>query len=279
VYHIGIDLGTTNCAFSYLSSAKPKVVSTLKILQNVTYDSVQALEQLPSFIFFSDQGQQFVGSYARQQQFTSPFRVVSSAKSWLSTPNLDRTAKILPWGFTSESLPDSDKISPVEALSIFLRSLRSSWEREPGLPSFNDQDIVITVPASYGPLAQELTLKAAELADYNLAKVNLLEEPIAAFLDLLENNKLVELKSNGKKNSFILVCDIGGGTTDFSIFSYDNTKSSLKDQISRIAVSNHILLGGDNLDLFIAHRLKDEFNLELTGKQFLCTLSQGSCLF
>jgi molecular chaperone DnaK (HSP70) len=279
VFYIGIDLGTTNCSLCYIDSSSlgnnvHKKVKCLAINQFVSLNSQQSFFSLPSFIYIAHSSIRYTGHFAREQQVFSPSRVVASAKSWLSTPNLDRTAKILPWFFSDESIEETEKISPVEALSIFLATLKKAWEEFGGLPEFNEQNIVITVPASFGPVPQKLVILAAQLANFDIGKVSLIEEPLAAFISLIENKKLSsKLKVASSKYKNILVCDVGGGTTDFSTFLLKSD-----NDIERLAVSEHLLLGGDNLDLFLSHYILDKFKLNLTAKQFLALISQVRAL-
>jgi hypothetical protein len=195
-----------------------------------------------------------MGELARKRGAESPNRLVVSAKSWLSYAGVDRTAPILPWQ-APEEVP---KLSPVEASSQFLQHLRTVWDNgETGNP-LAEQDVLITVPASFDEAARELTRRAAEQAGYQ--HVTLLEEPQAAFYAWLESQGDT-WRQRIKVNDLVLVCDIGGGTTDFSLImvSEENGELTLK----RVAVGDHILLGGDNMDLALAQVLRQR--LEASG--------------
>jgi molecular chaperone DnaK (HSP70) len=168
----------------------------------------------------------------------------------------DRRAKFLPLG--SRDLSPSDLISPVDALSNILKTLASAWnEAHPDAP-LASQDISITVPASFDPAAQQLTLEAAREAGFPSSCI-LLEEPQAAFYAWLENeDAALEALAAGNQKSHVMVVDIGGGTTDLSLFAVEPRPDSPLPKLQRIAVSDHVLLGGDNLDLSLAHFLEEK---------------------
>lgn len=254
-YAIGIDLGTTNCSLASIDLGSGE----LQLLPLPQWDAENQLlreERLPSFLwilpkalvkkggrpspFRFDEALPFVvGREARGKALTEPDRVIHSAKSWLSTGSVHgRTAKSLPWG----SAGVEEKMSPIEVQSRYLRHMREAWnEAHPDAP-FDEQAIVITVPASFDDLAQRLSLEAAKIAGYP-ENVTLLEEPQAAFYDWHQGTETKRL------NGTILVCDVGGGTSDFTLLRVDG------DDIERLRVSEHILLGGDNIDLGIAHEI------------------------
>jgi hypothetical protein len=201
-------------------------------------------------------GRWVIGRLARRKASESPGRVVQSAKSWLCHHAADRTAPFLPW--LSESVAEPDKISPVTASALILAHLRAAWDERfagqgPGF-AFDAQDITITVPASFDAAAQRLTLLAARQAGYP-DHVRLLEEPQAAFYAFLEQKAQGAESWTGETGvpRHILVIDIGGGTSDFSLFEQDPREDQGASGIKRVAVSDHILLGGDNIDLAIAH--------------------------
>jgi hypothetical protein len=286
-YLIGIDLGTTNCVLAYLdagsSGYQPRV---LPVLQWESPRSTLASQTLPSFNyllspperlsgFHADSselpalaGEWVPGLYARSRMSDTPGRVIHSAKSWLCHGGIDRSSAILPW--QSEDVPPKDRLSPIQASSAYLSYLKDSWDRvhaEAGAEErFDRQGIVLTVPASFDEAAQQLTLEAARLAGYP-DSISLLEEPQAAFYDWLgqeshlsELHRLLEEVPQGTAR--VLVCDIGGGTTDFSLFEVagsPETRSGLA--LRRVAVSEHLLLGGDNIDLALAYL----FEQKLTG--------------
>ncbi|MFO7830990.1 MAG: Hsp70 family protein [Desulfuromonadaceae bacterium] len=281
-YFIGIDLGTTNCVLSYVDRRKPEKGSqVLPIPQWDNATSVRAQEELPSFAFLPVSAEQerntsrredipeldsgwIPGEYARQQLPFSPGRVIHSAKSWLCHSDVDRTGAILPW--QSQEVGSDKRLSPVAASALYLRWLRDIWDKhmaetEDDAAAFCNQEIVLTVPASFNEAAQELTLQAARDAGYP-DTLRLIEEPQAAFyfwLGKKENLTILHdmLEERAHAPLKILVCDIGGGTTDLSLFSVvpdREARTGLK--MERLAVSEHLLLGGDNIDLTLAHLLE-----------------------
>jgi len=192
-----------------------------------------------------------VGEFAREQGIRVPERLVSSAKSWLSHSGVDRTAPILPWG-ADEGI---ERISPVEASRRYLQHIAESWNARMALGSneirFEDQLIVLTVPASFDEVARELTVSAAEAAGIHNAI--LLEEPMAAFYAWLSRHEH-DWQEEISDGQLILVCDIGGGTTDFSVVAVRSDGEGLK--LDRLAVGDHLLLGGDNMDLTLGRHVE-----------------------
>lgn len=282
-YSIGIDLGTSNCALAYVDlREKDPVTRILDVPQWVAPDRSDVSRLLPSFAYYppesphqepilrkagdadSPEGgnRHVVGLRARDVSAQEPHRVIASAKSWLAHAGVDRHARLLPWA--SREIPEPEKLSPVEASALYLSYLRIVWNQamagEDGRGSLERQHVTITVPASFDQAAQKLTLEAAKLAGYPV-NARLLEEPQAAFHAWLERHPgegaLETALGNTAEpsSSRILVCDIGGGTTDFSLFSV-LFRADGGAQIRREAVSDHILLGGDNIDLGIAHLLE-----------------------
>jgi molecular chaperone DnaK (HSP70) len=262
---LGIDLGTTHSALAALDLATGKSVSDTLAwpIPQVTHPGqVEALPLLPSFLYLPgdhelpegaialpwDKARTFVvGQFAREQGARVPARLVSSAKSWLGHAGVDRKAPILPAGAPAEVA----KISPLEASSRYLSHLREAWEQQhPDLP-LAKQEVVITVPASFDEVARELTVEAAKQA--GLPKVTLLEEPQAALYAWLETRGEAWRKEL-KVGDVILVVDVGGGTSDFSLMAVLEEQGNL--QLHRVAVGEHLLLGGDNMDLALAHTLK-----------------------
>ncbi|MFT5127092.1 MAG: hypothetical protein ACI8W8_000693 [Rhodothermales bacterium] len=262
-YIIGIDLGTTNVAVAYMDTqAETPEPTIFPIAQVVEAGETDARDTLPSFVYLPDE-RQFspgtldlpwagerdfaVGQLARKHAATLPGQVVSSAKSWLCAQNVDRLADILPW---NRQQPDK-QISPVEAARRILLHLRDAWNHSmlngDDDNRFEFQELVLTVPASFDAVARDLTVKAAENSGLH---VTLLEEPQAAFYAWLHEHETNwrEMVDAGER---VLVCDIGGGTTDFSLIEVSDDGGNLS--LERIAVGNHILLGGDNLDLTLAH--------------------------
>lgn len=267
-YIVGIDLGTTHCVVAYTpircdEEDEDPTISIFAVPQVVSPNEVKAHPLLPSFIFLPgphdvpqgglalpwNAGMDFaVGDFARRRGAEIPNRLISSAKSWLSHSGVDRTQPILPW----DSPPDARRMSPVEASSLLLRHLSDAWNHEIAAGDdearLDRQDIFLTVPASFDAVARELTVKAAQAA--GLENITLLEEPQAAFYAWIESNKDTWRKKV-RVNESILVCDIGGGTTDFSLIQVSEESGELT--LRRVAVGEHILVGGDNMDLALAY--------------------------
>jgi hypothetical protein len=263
---IGIDLGTTNSALSYadLNSTPRSGQPTLSIPQLVDAGTIEEKPVLPSFLYLPNPGEFaegtlalpwdkanpfFAGEFARSHGLKVPTRLVASAKSWLSHPGVDRTKALLPW----DAPPDVERVSPVEASARYLRHLAGAWNHARSDFPIKSQEIILTVPASFDAAARELTTQAARNA--GLEHVTLLEEPQAALYAWLE------LAGDGFRKQVqvgdvILVVDVGGGTTDFSLIAVTEQGGDL--QLTRIAVGDHILLGGDNMDLTLAHVLNQE---------------------
>ncbi len=250
-FRIGIDLGTTNCALAAVA-ADASETSLLEIPQTVSEGSTAAFPTLPSFLYLPPGSTQWIaGRWPRTRAGEVPGRVVSSAKSWLVHHAADRRSPFLPLG--TQDLAAQDRLSPVGALSLLLRILADAWNAAHPDALLAAQEIAITVPASFDPAAQQLTLEAARDAGFPDRTI-LIEEPQAAFYAWMENANLPALKPSGA--SHVLVVDIGGGTTDLSLFAIKPGQPVPK--LSRIAVSEHLLLGGDNLDLALAHHLETQ---------------------
>jgi hypothetical protein len=265
---VGIDLGTTNCAMSWvdLEEGDGTGVRLQPIPQLVNPGEVASRTLLPSFLYSPgpmdfpagstalpwDPAPAFVaGELARRRGAESPMRLVASAKSWLSYGGANRTAPILPWGAAEEVA----RISPVDASAEYLRHLAAAFNNEVAKGNkalaLAKQDILLTVPASFDEEARELTLRAAQSA--GLRNVTLLEEPQAAFyawLAALGDS----WRRRVKVGDLVLVCDVGGGTTDFSLIAVGEHDGDLT--LERVAVGEHILLGGDNMDLALARLLQ-----------------------
>ncbi|NRR33418.1 hsp70 family protein [Oxalobacteraceae bacterium] len=262
-YLVSIDLGTTNTVLAYAAPGQ-QTIELFEIEQLVAPGEVGAAALLPSLRYHPAQGElapgelqlpwvqadvagleQVVGGrLARKLGGQVPGRLVASAKSWLSHPQVDRMAPILPWGAEA----DVAKVSPVAASASYLAHLRSAWNTRFPKHPLEQQQLVLTIPASFDEGARALTLEAARMA--GLPKLRLLEEPQAAFYDWLQRHRTT-LAADLANTRLVLVCDVGGGTTDFSLI-----KVELKDgqpQLSRIGVGNHLILGGDNMDLALAH--------------------------
>src|SRR5262245_37132447 len=257
---IGIDLGTTNSALAYIDEreAEDRDFPPLHIFETpqlVTAGLTEPRRTLPSFLFLED-GQP-VGVYAREQGALVPTRLVHSAKSWLSNPDVDRTAKILPW----DSQEVGRVLSPVEVSSRYIAKFREEWDRAKGA-SLSDQEIVLTVPASFDEEARELTVMAAR--ETGLERLTLLEEPAAAFYSWISNN-LAQSRKKLFDGQVVLVCDVGGGTSDFSLIRVSREGDLVN--FTRTAVGKHLLLGGDNLDLTLAWLVETKLNTQLSIRQ------------
>ncbi|MBU9266199.1 Hsp70 family protein [Burkholderia gladioli] len=262
-YSIGIDLGTTHCALSYVdlaaSDGDAAAQQVLPIAQLSSPGAVASPELLPSFLYLPHEGElaagdlslpwtasrdYAVGEMARSRGAGTPIRLVSSAKSWLCHPGVDRRAAILP----NDAPPEVARVSPLEASVRYLNHLREAWDHAHPDAPFAAQDVTVTIPASFDPAARELTAEAAQAAGYT--RMTLLEEPQAALYSWIQ-------KSGGgwrkdvKVGDIILVVDVGGGTTDLSLIAVVEREGNL--ELHRVAVGEHILLGGDNMDLALAH--------------------------
>ncbi|MCU1324867.1 MAG: Heat shock protein 70 [Bryobacterales bacterium] len=258
---VGIDLGTTNSALAWIDPADAEDTSfppiqVFPIPQLVAPGRIETRTTLPSFVFL-DEGQP-VGTYAREQGAIVPTRLVHSAKSWLSNADVDRTAKILPW----DAGEGGRVMSPVEVSAKLLSTMREAWDQAGIDGPLADQDIVLTVPASFDEEARELTIKAAEEA--GLTKLTLLEEPAAAFYSWIANNfaRSRRLLFDGQ---VVLICDVGGGTSDFSLIRV--SRDGDKIDFTRTAVGKHLLLGGDNLDLTLAWLAETKLGKQLSIRQ------------
>ncbi len=257
---IGIDLGTTNSALAWIDPREAEdrdfpPVHIFETPQLIAAGRVEPRRTLPSFLFLED-GQP-VGVYAREQGALVPTRLIHSAKSWLSNPDVDRTAAILPW-----DSPETGRVlSPVQVSARYLAKFREEWDRAKGEP-LADQDIVLTVPASFDEEARELTVMAAREA--GIEKLTLLEEPAAAFYSWIANN-LAQSRKKLFDGQIVLICDVGGGTSDFSLIRVSR-QGDLVD-FTRTAVGKHLLLGGDNLDLTLAWLVESKLNTHLTIRQ------------
>jgi molecular chaperone DnaK (HSP70) len=257
---IGIDLGTTNSALAYIDEREAEdrdfpPVHIFETPQLVAPGRVEPRRTLPSFLFLED-GQP-VGVYASEQGALVPTRLVHSAKSWLSNPDVDRTAKILPW-----DSPETGRVlSPVEVSARYLAKFREEWDRIKGAP-LGEHDLVLTVPASFDEEARELTVMAAREA--GIERLTLLEEPAAAFYSWIANN-LAQSRKKLFDGQVVLVCDVGGGTSDFSLIRVSREGDLVN--FTRTAVGKHLLLGGDNLDLTLAWLVETKLNVPLSIRQ------------
>ncbi|MDQ2841835.1 MAG: Hsp70 family protein [Acidobacteriota bacterium] len=277
---IGIDLGTTNSALAYTaadgSDDEHRAVALLAIPQLANPGEIADFDLLPSFLYipganefvegalalpWNKQPRFITGHFARLRGIENANRLVSSAKSWLSNQASDPTQPLLPL-----TAPEGiEKISPVEASAQYLLHLRSAWDSAHPDAPFENQSVLLTVPASFDAAARELTQRAARDAGY--PEVTILEEPQAAFYAWLERNP--NWREQVKPGDLILVVDIGGGTTDFSLIAVTEQTGELR--LERIAVGEHLLLGGDNMDLAVARHAGQQFsqkNIKLDAIQF-----------
>jgi len=249
---VGIDLGTTNTVVSYLDLDGARTVEVFPVEQLVAAGTSDQRRLLPSALF-AENGW-IVGELARARGAEVPSRYVSSAKSWLAHPAVDRTAEILPWG-----AEDTPKISPVDASAAVLRHVLRAWDSAHPDAPLADQDVVVTVPASFDEAARAYTVEAIKSAGLPPDRVKLLEEPQAAFLDWARIVGDAGLRALAREDGprDVLVVDVGGGTSDFSLMrvTRDPTRP-IGVHVDRVAVGDHLLLGGDNIDLAIAHLLE-----------------------
>jgi len=275
-FSIGIDLGTTNCALACADLAQADSAAPIEVVeipQLVEPGEVAPRTLLPSFLYVvgefdfpagslqlpwtADSPPHIVGELARKRGAETPVRLVSSAKSWLSHSGASRTAPILPWGAPD----DVPKLSPVTASSEYLLHLRHAWDarfagQDRGL-ALDQQQVFLTVPASFDEDARELTLRAADAA--GLAQVTLLEEPQAACYAWIDSAGDA-WRRQLHVGDLVLACDIGGGTTDFSLILVGEHEGDLA--LERVAIGDHILLGGDNMDLALARLVQQRLERE-----------------
>jgi len=286
-YTVGIDLGTSHTVVAYAAhalagasaeagadAAGSNAIALLPIDQLVAPGEVAAPALLPSVRYHPAPGElnaadlalpwpgvlegadtppAVLGRYARDLGGQTPGRLVASAKSWLSHPGVDRTAAILPWG----AADDVPKISPLRASASYLAHVRSAWNARFADDPLEQQDIVLTVPASFDEGARALTLEASRLA--GLPRLTLLEEPQAAFHDWLYRERQ-QWQAALAQARLVLVCDVGGGTTDLTLIRVERNASdaTAPPVLTRIGVGDHLMLGGDNMDLALAHRVERE---------------------
>ncbi len=288
-YLIGIDLGTTHCCVAYADMNSAASIQQFRIPQLVSEGIADSLPLLPSCCYLAAEGEFnprsiqlpwksssriIVGTLARELGAKVPTRLVQSAKSWLCHSAANRKDRILP----VEAADPSSRISPVEATAYLLEHIRDAWNylMSEGNPDweFEQQEIVITVPASFDEVARALTAEAARQA--GCRHLTFIEEPQAAFYAWMGQQK-GEWQQHFKQGQSILVCDIGGGTTDFSLIDVISKGDELGFQ--RMAVGNHLLLGGDNMDLAVAHQLEEHLKQaghpDLTTDQWLQLKAQA----
>ncbi|WP_318458830.1 Hsp70 family protein [Photobacterium leiognathi] len=271
-FSVGIDLGTTHCVLSYVDLQDENAdVTVMPIPQLTNPGSVEEKKQLPSFMYQAHESElaegdtalpwnakpnAIVGAMARSLGSKTPIRLISSAKSWLCHGGVNRRDAFLPLNSPEEVV----KVSPLEATQQYLEHMADAWNfQHPETPIF-DQDVTITVPASFDPAARDLTAEAARNVGFK--HLTLLEEPQAAVYSWIKNND-ESWRDQVSVGDIILVVDIGGGTTDLSLVAVTEEDGNLT--LNRVAVGDHILLGGDNMDLALAYRLK--MKLAQEGKQ------------
>jgi hypothetical protein len=274
-YSVGIDLGTTNSVVSFVDlsqvDGEKAPLKVLDIQQLTSPGVVGEKRQLPSFMYqaheaelapgdvvlpWDEHPEAIVGDLARQLGSKTPIRLIASAKSWLSHGGVDRRASILP----VQSPEEVKRVSPLQASIAYLRHMRDAWNaRFPDAP-LSEQDLVITVPASFDPAARELTVEAAHAV--GLRQAILLEEPQSALYSWIQTSE-GQWREQVKPGEIILVVDVGGGTTDLSLIAVTEDEGNLV--LNRIAIGDHILLGGDNMDLALAYVLKAK--IESQGKR------------
>jgi molecular chaperone DnaK (HSP70) len=263
---VGIDLGTTHCAVASVDPSKGPAapVEDFPVPQLVRQGEVSPRSLLPSCVYvpaghelateslrlpWGESGPHVVGELARWQGARVPGRVVTSAKSWLCHPGVDRSAPILPWGAPA----DVAKVSPVEASALLLQHMARAWNHAHPDAPLGQQEVVITVPASFDEAARALTVSAARKA--GLEKFTLLEEPQAAFYDYTARHRR-DLAKSLETVRLVLVVDVGGGTTDFTLVHAGVSPEG--PMLRRLAVGEHLMLGGDNMDAALARRVEEK---------------------
>jgi molecular chaperone DnaK (HSP70) len=288
-YVIGIDLGTTNTCAAYIDTETSArlTIHQFSIPQLTHPHQVQTKNILPSCLYLAadyewtanaldlpwDQNREyFVGFFALEHGSKVPTRLIQSAKSWLCHSGANRRDRILPL----ECADETQRLSPVEASARYLSHIRDAWnysmaKKNPEL-AFEEQEIILTVPASFDEISRSLTCEAAQKA--GIRHLTLIEEPQAAFYSWISQHK--EQFNQFTPGEIILVCDVGGGTTDFSIIKVIEKDGAIGFQ--RIAVGDHLLLGGDNIDRAIAHHLEKKFSQDLSIEQWLQLLHQSRLL-
>jgi molecular chaperone DnaK (HSP70) len=285
-YIVGIDLGTTNSAVYFIdTSLKRLTIKHFKVPQLKAAGEVDEGDLLPSFCYlpgatelpngalelpWNPKAELAVGTFARDQGALVPGRLVASTKSWLSHSGVDREQAFLPWG---SDLPGQNK-SPVDVTALYLGHVRDAWNHrfsgmqdDDGTPcTLANQQVVVTIPASFDETARELTIEAARRAQY--PELTLLEEPLAAFYAWL-NKVGTRWKRHLKAGEKAVIIDVGGGTTDFSVVEMDDNGG-----LHRFAVGEHLLLGGDNIDISLARLIEQEWNEKLVPAEWsmLCQL-------
>jgi len=278
-FRIGIDLGTTHTVLAFAPLGADDI-QVFPIPQSIAAGEVAPRPLLPSLRFHAAEGAlaaadlplpwpsqepAILGAFARELGQQTPGRLVASAKSWLSHPALDRTAAILPWGAPD----DVPKVSPLEASASYLRHLRQAWDHAHPEAPLAQQPTVLTVPASFDEGARQLTLQAAALA--GLGAVHLIEEPQAAFYDWVFAHR-ADLASQLADTRRLLVVDVGGGTTDLTLIDV-TLDATGQPQLARTGVGDHLVLGGDNMDLALARWIEPRLSGAAAGQPAHAPLS------
>ena len=265
-YSVGIDLGTTHCVISHidLSTSEDNVINleVMDIAQLTSPGVVEEKPQLPSFLYQAHEAElaegstslpwsikpdAIVGEIARNLGSKTPIRLVASAKSWLCHAGVDCKSAILP----AEAPEEITKVSPFQVITAYLQHMLEAWNTQFPDARLQEQDVTLTVPASFDPAARELTVEAAR--SVGLGQAILLEEPQSALYSWIEKSH-GDWRNHAKVGDIILVIDVGGGTTDLSVIAVTENQGTL--ELNRIAVGDHILLGGDNMDLALAYTVK-----------------------
>ncbi|NDY72680.1 Hsp70 family protein [Desulfobacter hydrogenophilus] len=279
-YIVGIDLGTTNCVVAYSDMQAERApremakINLFRVPQLTGPGVVELRDSLPSFLYVKEGHEDasnslelpwqqedtvtVAGEFARERGADVPHKLISSAKSWLCNAAVDRETPILPWNTTK----DIEKLSPVQASCALLRHIKNAWNHEMAADDpdlcLENQAIYLTVPASFDAVARELTVKSAKMA--GLKDIVLIEEPQSAFYAWIDKAG-DDWRDQVEKGDLVLVCDIGGGTSDFSLIEVNEGADGLLN-LERVAVGNHLLVGGDNLDLtlsyFLAAKLREK---------------------
>ncbi len=270
-YAVGIDLGTTHCVMSYadLSKDEDEMEQVVMAIPQLTSPGeVENKKQLPSFLYLAHESEltegsttlpwiaepeYLVGDIARNLGSKTPIRLVASAKSWLCHAGVDCKEPILP----SEAPEEVGRVSPFQATKSYLQHMMQAWENQYPNSPLAEQELIITVPASFDPAARELTVEAARSLGLNQAQ--LLEEPQSALYSWIDNS-MGDWRNHVQVGDVILVVDVGGGTTDLSLITVTDQDGNL--ELTRVAVGDHILLGGDNMDLALAYTIKAKMEQE-----------------
>jgi len=286
-FRIGIDLGTTHTVLAFAPVGADDI-QVFAVPQSVAAGEVASRPLLPSLRFHAAEGAlaaadlplpwpsdepAILGAFARELGQQTPGRLVASAKSWLSHPAVDRTAAILPWGAPDE-VP---KVSPLEASASYLRHMRQAWDQGHPEAPLAQQPTVLTVPASFDEEARQLTLQAAAMA--GLGTVHLIEEPQAAFYDWVFAHR-ADLARQLADTRRLLVVDVGGGTTDLTLIEV-TLDAAGQPQLARTGVGDHLVLGGDNMDVALARWIEPRLSGGEPGQRLsavqLAQLTQRCC--